>query len=455
MFTLKILDNGHIPGGSGYSKLPLMYLLIGSTSLITDLGYKMATMVSISSLQVICDAFFVFLLGNFLVNTKVGLLAALLLEVANFHISFGYWAIPNTMAAILILPIIFILLKLRRDKPFIGTLVAMFLMGTLILTHTVTTMCLNILLFAFWAGSEAYTRLFHEEKTRRPVTLTISVLFLIGMLSYWTYASGHIMTLANLIKFGFHTDLFESSYRYLSTIPFWEQIFMSLGLFLFFSLSLIGCLYMMSKQFRNSNRFIVTIGGILILCLTFFSLITEKNIFVYRWYYFSQILLAIPLSLSLLLITSIFKNQLIKGLLMSLPVFTLSFLLIMSPSTNIDNRLFSRNIGARSAFTYSELQAMETITEIWNGKIGGDKFCKRPYELQFNRKFTIIDDSFYSRDFTELKNILILIREEIVNHSFQTRRGYLKLKYNLQVELDKQKFSKIYNCDSVSGYLQP
>jgi hypothetical protein len=451
-FTLKILDNGHIPEGLAYSKLPLMHLMIGMTSLVTDLGYKMATMISISSLQVICDSLFVFLLGKFLISTKVGLLAALLLELSNYHIHFGFWTIPNTPAATLILPIIFILFKLRKDKPSIGTLVVMFLMGTLILTHTVTAMCLAILLFTFWAGSEAYNKLFHEEKTIRSVTLTISVLFSIGMLAYWTYASGHITTLANLIKWGFLYDRLETSYQYLSEIPLFEQIFMSLGMFLFFSLSFIGCFYMISKQFRNRNKFSTIISGILILCLAFFSLITEKDVIVGRWYYFSQILLAIPLSLSLFLLNGIFKNRLIKGFLMSLSVFTLSFLLIMSPAANTDNHFLSPNSGVRHAFTESELNGMNTISRIWNGTIGADWYCHGPYDFQFNKEFVSIDDSLYTGNFSDLKETLIIVREDIWNRPLTS--GNLRLKNDPCIALCEQNFSRIYDCGSLSAYVE-
>jgi len=454
LFTLKILDNGYIPEGFSYSKLPLMHLMIGMTSLLTGLDYKTATMFSISFLQVVCDALFIFLFGKFLISTKVGLLAALLLEVSSDHIQFGYWTIPNTMGAILILPIIFILLKLRRDKPFIRTSIIIFLMGTLILTHTVASLCLAIFLFVFWLSFEVYTRLFHQKNVHS-LTWTICILFSTGMLAYWSYISGHIITISNFIKLGFYGSFLYEGYQYLPGVPLWEQLFRYLGMFLFFSISFIGCLYMISKQFRNSNRFATISGGIVILCLAFLSLIIETDIIVGRWLYLSSMLMAIPLSLSLLLINGIFKNKIIKGFLICLSVFTLSFILIMSPTANLDNHLFSPNSGIRYAFTDSEFQAMDTISRIWNGKIGGDRYSRLPYKYQLNREFTTIDDSLYAGDFIDLQGILILVREEIVNHPFQTSKGILKLKYNLHSTLENQNFSRIYNSGSSSGYLKP
>ncbi len=453
-FTLKILNKGHIPKDWLYSKLPLMHLMVGMTSLVTDLSYKMSTMVSISFLQVVCDALFIFLLGRFLISTKVGLLATLLLEVANYHIAYGYGAIPNTMAATLILPIIFILFKVKKDKPFIGISVVILLMINLILTHTLTSMCLAVLLFVFWLSFESYTRLFHQE-TGRSVTLTICILFSTMMLAYWSYISGHITYLSFMIKMGFYSPLNQRIYQFLSNIPLWEQIFNYLGMFLFFSLSFIGCFYMMSKLFRNRNRFSFIVGGIFIICFAFFSLITGNKILVARWYYFSQMFMVIPLSLSIILINGLFKHKFIKGLLMSISVFTLTFLLIISSVANIDNHLLFPNIGIRYSITDSELQAMDTTSRIYNGTIGCDLYINLIYSFQFNRELASIDDSLYTGDFTDLHGVMILIREEIVNDPYQNSRGILKINYDLHFALGNQNFSRIYNCGSVSGYLKP
>ncbi len=454
-FTNMILDNGHIPEGFAYSKLPIMHLMIGMTSLVTDLGYKMATMVSISSLQVISDALFVFLLGKFLISNKVGLLAALLLEVSNTHLRFGAWTTPNTAGAILILPIIFIFFKVRNNKPFIGTLVAMFLMGTLILTHTISAMVLAIIFYVIWAGSDIYTRLFHEEESIRPVTLILSVLFSIGMLTYWTYVTVYIRYLAYIIKISLRANLLGHSYQYLFNIPFWEQIFNNIGMFLYFSISFIGCLYLLSKQFRNKNRFLFIISGIAIICITFFSLLNGRNIILGRWLYFSQILQAIPLSLSLLLINSMFKNKLIKCLLISISVFALSFFLIMSPEANIDNRFFSPTTEGRYAITEIELTALNTLSETWNGNIASDWYYQIAFKYELNQKTENIENNLFTGDFIELQDTLIVIREHILGHQYKGRKINFIWTYDIHGSLEKQNFSRIYNSGSVSGYLKP
>lgn len=454
-FTLKILENGYVSDTIGYSKMPLMHLMITITSLITDLGYKMATMFSISTIQVISDALFVFLLGKLIINNKVGLLATLLLETSNQHTRFGYWTMPNTMGAIFILPIIFIFLKMKRDKPLIGNIFLMFLMGPLILTHTISALCLSILLFVFWLSSLIYMKLFHEEFDLS-VTLTICVLYTTMMLAYWSFISGDFLTLFNLVKIGAVNPLWIKNFNDFNYIPVMEQIFNQLGMFLFFSLSFIGVFYIMSKPFRNSDRVIIIIGGLVMLGLGFFSLISNITIIAHRWYYFSQILLAIPLSLSLFLINGIFKHRIKKRFLISIFVFIIVFLQIMSPESNIDNRIFSENSGSRLALTDSELQAGNTISTIYNGRVGTDKYYNHLFRYQLETKYEYIDNSLETGDFRILTDIMILIRKEAVNHPTPRRyKSHLSINYNPFLKLEKQNFSRIYDCGSVSGYLKP
>lgn len=148
--TADLLAFGHIqPDALNYFKMPSYHIFTGMTSLITGLEYKYAVMCSVNLLQVICDVLFIFLLGKAVFNTKVGLMAGLLLGVANYHVQFGYWTIPNTMGLTIVLIMVYMLFKIRADFHLRGTSLWIVLALTLILTHSVCAMCMCILLFAF------------------------------------------------------------------------------------------------------------------------------------------------------------------------------------------------------------------------------------------------------------------------------------------------------------------
>jgi hypothetical protein len=460
MLTLKIIDTGHIAAGYDYSLLPVMHLLIGSTSLLTGLGYKMSTMLSVSLLQVLSDSLFTFLLGNLLFGKKIGLFAGLLLNVANWHVDMGFWAVPNTMGATLIPPILYLLLKKRDGKTHISIFIAILLMATSILTHAITAGCLAILLFVFWAGFKVYNLEHHDCKTlENPLPLSIPVLYAAGMLSWWTYASGHINTLAELIKWGFSSRYFlalggpmpSAVIQYTNNVPFSEQLLNTLGMRLFFSISMIGCLYMLSKKSGNSRSFAMAIGGASIFITSSFAMLTGNALLIpERWFYFSQILLALPLAVALLLLCCFARSNLAKTMLLMFLMFSLTFFMIMSTSANLDNPTFSPDIQVRYGFTGSELEAIEKASRIWNGTIGADAHYS---DLRWS-SYSIedISEQIYDRNYTQDQNMFVLVREEVVDNPFILFQVVYKLDYDPRNTLTEQGFDKVYDCGSVSGF---
>jgi hypothetical protein len=334
-------------------------------------------------------------------------------------------------------------------------------MAALILTHTVTAMCLAILLFVFWAGLGIYNRLY-REKLVATVTLTIATLFSVAMFSWWALVSGHLATLADLVKAGFREEywvrglLVEETAQYMSGVPLFERLFNNLGMFLFFALSLIGCFYMLSKRFGNRYSFATSIGGVVILTLGFLPLTFGRSIIEHRWYYFSQIMLAVPLAIALLLLCQVFrKNNLVKASVVAISAFLLCFLMIMSPAANQDNHLFSPNTGVRHAFTESELQAMDTVSKVWDGKIGADWYCGDVFEFELGSdEFYAIDDSLYTSDFSQRQDMLIMVRDEIWQHPFFVASGTLKLEHDPRPALEEQGFSCIYGCGDVTAFVK-
>jgi len=457
MFTTKIMETHYIPHGYGYSKLPIFHLAIASGSLITGLNYKFATMLSVSLAQIICNTLFLFLLGKFLFNQKVGLLASLMVIIANHHIFMSYWSIPNSLAAVFIPIVLYLLWKVRRDKPLHATVLSIFFMGILILTHTVTAMCMAIILFVCWAVFTLYNILY--SKTEIPISLTISLLFTVAMFGWWTYASGHITTLANLIKWGFSIDYFvhtpKEILKYAATVPIPEQIFNNVGMFLFFSLSFVGIFYMISKK-GNSFSFAAALGGFTLLALGFFSLITGHSIIEHRWWYFSQLLFSIPLAVAIMLIGMWKgKNSRSVSIFSFVFVVSLTFLMIMSLPANVDNHIFSPNTGVRYALTESEMQAVTTASEIWNGTLGADRYYSY-YSSNSLRwigyNIAPIDECLYKKDFEKCRGMLILIRSEIINKPFKLFQSVYRLDYDPRTLLEENGYSKLYGNGQVSGY---
>ena len=223
MFTLSIIDALHIPEDFGYSNLPVFHLIVGSTSLLTGSNYKFAAMFSVCMIQIICNAIFIFLLGKFISDSsKVGLLGSLLVMTANYHILRAFWSIPNSLAAVFIPIIIYLLFKMKNEKTVIATALSIFLMMSLVLTHSIVAIAMAIILFVLFAGFVIYNIFYSKGAGTIPVTLSISIFFTVFMFAWWTYASGNLFDLARMIMLGFSAafDTPTDVLSYAAAVPF-------------------------------------------------------------------------------------------------------------------------------------------------------------------------------------------------------------------------------------------
>jgi len=474
-FTQSILDSGFLPGGTGYAKLPVFHLISGVTSLVTGLDYKMATMFSISLMQIICLVLFTFLLGRFIFNAKVGLLGALLLVVSNYFIWMSYWTIPNTLGIVLIPTIIYLLFKIKQDKPIIGSSLSILLMITLILTHPACSASMAMLLFTFWAGFEFYAALY-IEKRNIAITPIIGVFFVVAMFAWWTYASGHITGFAELLKWGFSIDYFSQwevyggirdPYTY--TVPVLELVFNDMGKYLFFGLSLIGCFFMISEKVKNTYSFNYAVGGMTIMGIYLFAIISFRQSIAYRWPYFTYVMVSIPLAVTLFLVSTRLRKNYLKTLFIVTIVVALSFSMIMTPTANMDNPLFKNTAIREYTYTESELQAFETITKLTDKDIGTDgdvagHLIRLPH---FSGRLFSIGECFYTKDFfydipfwteegyirIDYQNSITMVRKEISHSTITVReQSFIKLDYDPEQLLTEEGFSRIYDSGSVSAF---
>ncbi len=432
-----LLDSGHLGGLYGiYAQLPIMNLTIGATSLVTGLSYKIAAMLSVSLLQAVCNALFIFLIGRLLFNAKIGLLAALLMGIANYYILFGYWTAPNFIGATLVVIILYLVLKFHKDRSTVAIPICGLLMVVLLLTHVIAALWLALLLFAFWLGFVFYKKLFKERVATR-FLLAVALIFTAALLSWWTFGTGSMQTIVFHLQQGQQPgpaslpyppgtapseimpttqvingeimpptevtpppevapptevtpppevapptevtpppEVAPPSTETLSSAPF-EFLFNSLGMLLFFALSFIGVFYMLSRKFGNPYTFYIAIAGILILGIGYFPMLAGYSLIEHRWWYMAEILLSIPLAVTFSLLLSLFKRRYLTASLVIAVIFVLTFLSIIGFPSNQTNRTFSKNQVVRFALTTSESQAIQTVSVNWKGTIGVDAFYAR------------------------------------------------------------------------------
>lgn len=453
-FTDQIIEGGNIPDGYGYSKLPLFHLTIAATSLSATLPYKFATMASVSLGQIICSILFVFLATNYIFkNYQTGLLAALLVTIANHHIFMSYWSIPNAFAAVFIVVALYSLL-FRFDgglRPVFAVLCTIAL-ASIILTHTIAAMCMAILLFVIWGALVMYR--FSGSPIENHVPLLVPVSFTMATLAWWTFVSGSIDVLIDMLQSGFRMDYFIDTpmeFRVIS-MPFGEEVFINLGMFLFFAFALIGTFYMVSRR-GNSSTFALAWAGMAPLIIGFSSLALGLAVIEHRWWYIAQILLSIPLAIAIHTVGMCgskspgSRRHLIAG-----AVIILGFLMVMSPAANIDNAAFAPNTTWRATLIESELHA-QTILDRYEGTSMSDVYYSLCLTYLGHETETFCEE-VSTRDLRGMGGNLVLIRDTILRDPFMLFSTSYKLSYDLRDSMNVAGFHQIYDSSSVYAYLR-
>jgi len=451
-FTTQILNTHDLPKGYSYSQFPLFPLLIATTSFFTGLDYKLSAMFSASIGQIICTVLFIYLIGKKLLNRpNIGLLASLLVVIADFPITMASQPIPNSLAVTFIPIFIYILLFMKNNQSLLNIVLSFLVMAAIIATHTIAAMCTMIFLFGIWFVTIAYKNIF---KKYAYFTIFIPIIFSMSMFSWWIYKSDRIITLSELIGMGFTNDYFNRAptelHKYVLIIPLFEQIFINFGMFIFFALSIIGILYLLSRK-ADRSAYAISFIGITPLLISFFMMSTGRTILDQRWWFIAQIFLSIPLAISLIIILIKIKKTVLKVVFIIGIVTSLTFLNIMSPVAQMDNNYFTPGFSIRTAPIESELSAA-TILDHYNGTCMTDSY----FDLRILGNLGYTSDNFgqeiYEQNLTNLKGNIILVRSDILNKPFILFSSAYKLNYNLRASSDNT-FSQIYDSGSVYTYV--
>jgi len=368
--TSTIINTGHIQANTAYTNLPLFHLDVASTALMASLDYKLSAMLSVGLCFVVVGALFTFLLGKSLISEKVGLLGALVLVTASSFIWLGSWAIPNTLGALLLLVVIYEILRLRDQNAAQHIAIIFLAMAALVFTHTLSAVALAIALFVGVLAQWQYQR-FHHSEDRTYLSLSIALAFVVGVLLWWINVSGSFSDLIELLRYS-AAAFAQTAATSLTVQSPSEQVFSFIGLYAFFALSLIGCLYMISEKFGDSRTFVFVVMGVPIFLLTFsnvFGILLLQE----RWAVLAQMFFAIPLALTLVLFTRFFKGTMTKSGLVGVIVLCLTFVMILSPLASTDNHILSPS-QERLSLSTSELQAIATISQKTTGQLLSDDY---------------------------------------------------------------------------------
>jgi hypothetical protein len=445
----EVLSQGHIPLSYPYARVPLMPLALSMTSLVTGLGYKFSGMLNIGILYLAVPVF-VFLIARNLFDSRIALLSALMLVIVDWYTHNGFGPVPNTMGIALVASLTYMTFQKRESITFVSA--TLFIMAALIMTHTIASFAFSIVLIFAWLGLEFYKRFYYPKG--QFIAVTLPVLFLAAMLSYWMYISGHITNIAYTIKvaFGLEEQMgYPQAIQYLNAVARSELLLNRLGLLLFYFMATIGILAVLSRWLRNPERFCFVVVAAVISVVAFLGgPLALTRLLPQRFLAYSEIFLSLPAAIGLVFLFGAIRRARWIFSVLIIVVLTLSFFIITSPIGNRDSPIYSQNTAYRISFTQSEVQAAETLSQVYQGKV----LLGAPYDNLFPtmRPSGTFLGCLISTDFTEVHS-LVVIREYIVQNLVWTGSGYLKLDYDPRAVLDEQGFSHFYDCGTVSAFL--
>ena len=255
---------------------------------------QIAALVSVSFAQIACNAFFLFLIANYLLkNYRIGLFAALLLITASEQIFMSYWSIPNAFAAIFIPLILYLILIKIDDTPKLIIFILFIITSiSIILTHSLVAISMVIILFVVWGAFTFYH--FFYLQTKNHISLIIPVFFIMGVAAWWIYMTNYMNILVTFINENFSfTGVHMNNFV---IPPIRDVIFSILGPRLFLCLSIIGILYMLSRK-ESGSIFCIASVSVTLLGITFIGYLININIYLDRLSYITQIILSISVAI--------------------------------------------------------------------------------------------------------------------------------------------------------------
>ena len=463
-FTEAIVNLGSIPPDGSYSMLPMFHLNIAVPIQLLDIDYKLASILSVSMIQVMVDVFIIFCLGRHFFNEKVGLMAALLLTMSNFHINMSFWPVPNYFGFIIVVILIYLLVKFWKDTPPALFVLIILLMTVITMTHVFAMVFTAIVLLSWTIMSIIFSKRSNSHTPKYISRITVG--FLVMAALWLTNATGYGQILIDYIQLGLSGNFFsripnpatELMSDYLRSTPLEQTLFSQLGIFICSVFALIGYLYMISGKRDDLGIYAYAITGMVIVIVPFVSTIIGLSILGERWFFFAQIIGAIPLTVALLSIIRPLKKESVQTIAIAIITTTLSLAMILSPVANIDSPILSSHTSVRSAYTVSEMTAATytldhfdtTISSDWDFASRHTSVLKTSIGIQPS-KIISLDSSLLNQHFIQ-DGRLIIIRDEVTSHTIAVWGSPYNLGYDPGTVLEREGFNLVFNNPEVRMY---
>jgi len=441
---------------AGYANFPFLHLIVMAMQLVVAPDPKDSLFLSIGLIYIV-GALFVFLLGQYLVNTKVGLLSALLVSISQFHIIWGAYLIPTTLGLVLFSMLVWLVLKNKLNIPYV--LIIIIMSFSIILTHTVSSFIVAVVLVLFLAATRVFKWQYTTGVEKVYIGPVFVLLFTISMLARWffgNYYSTRTFFEAMGTKFVYSLNMdiqfmgasFQESVTPLGPLN-------RIGFLLLISFTVIGILFWLSPKVINNKKAAIIAGTLGLSIATFaLPLFNIDNMLPGRWLAFIAITGSAIAAEGIFALSRLVKGGVAKSLIMVFIVFIFTAFVINSHNINTRTPFYGEEYmrdPIRYAFTDGEMRAVETITKVYDGQIATDpKYNVQPLWASLGLKES---DRGRVLSIDGENPGLVLIREYMYKH--QLIVGCSEDQYNNFLGTFKStNYNMIYNSQPVKAYFK-
>jgi hypothetical protein len=453
-FIQFVLDHGYIPAHVApynlleYTSLPIFHMLVAAVSLITGLSvYNSYFFVGIIEC---ISVVFIFLIGRAAFNVRSGLLAALLLVIANQFLLWGTIITPETLGIVLTLVIIAALFLVPRDDMVSFAVLLIVLFAGILLTHegtsAYTALVLIIVVGSFALASKivGVAGVRNEIQDVKVLSLHLRslallvVLFVASIISYWMFIGGSALNRALAIVRGGVSPTSTLTQQVAaassagvaaaaaavpsippSALPIWSDL--PVLILIFFAT--FGFLYVLSAK-RKKALTVAWIGAsALMLAITvgiYFlgSAVSQPE----RWIVFLQVFMVIPAAVGILTLGSVVNPRKGIAVIFSAVLF-LGFVSVTHPNVKVASELPWDQV-PRIALLPSEVAAAQTIANKTQGQLVRTDLAYAPiFKYQYNfSNVTLLSPLSAISGFSD-NNSSWVLRLEIANNPYIASKG--------------------------------
>lgn len=450
-------------GENYYFSMPMMHLNVAITQMVTGVNYKAAMFLG-AGLPLLLSTVFVFLIGRWLVNVKVGLLAMLLLNLSDYHIR---WSAENVIAmsfGITLFAIIIYLLVVRGNLPevFRRTLIILLLV-ILILTHSVSSFILATFLLMAVIGSYIYKFLYHDRNQLETniATINLVVMYIVAMFSHamFVYRMGEKSFLDVMVMW-FYISIMDKAKLLVTRAPSvvtewgWLGPILNIsGYLLLLLLGIIGCLMWLSWKHHSKTKVGLIAALIVMIGLPLlFPLFGIANIEPTRWPAFYYVILSVPVAASILTIANRIRYQTLRNIGLACLIFSLSFFMITNSVSNTDSPVYAAYLNERLVYTESEM-AVGEIIEVYDGQVITDRRYGAVLTLLYQDRTSIsdemMDESLLGKSLVIWRNVLnerpaVIVTKEKGRHLTVLGKSYKQKLENSHNLIYSNKDTKVF-----------